>query len=50
MRTANSSPEAICEHRWWSLAELETTPDVVFPEGLAAALASIPIMADGDAA
>ncbi len=47
---ANSSSEAICEHRWWSLADLETTPDVVFPDGLAASLASIPIMADGDAA
>ncbi len=40
---ANSSPEAIREHRWWSLAELEATPDAVFPEGLAASLGSIPI-------
>ena len=47
---ANSSSEAICEHRWWSLADLEATPEVVFPDGLAASLASIPIMADGDAA
>ena len=23
------------EHRWWTLAELEATDDVIFPEGLA---------------
>ncbi len=38
-RVVNSSPEAIREHRWWSPVELEATPEVVFPEGLAASLA-----------
>src|SRR5512143_3266485 len=27
----NSSTEPIQEHRWWSLADLQATPDVVFP-------------------
>jgi 8-oxo-dGTP pyrophosphatase MutT (NUDIX family) len=35
----NTSTEAIVEHRWWSLSELRTTTDVVFPDGLLASLA-----------
>jgi 8-oxo-dGTP pyrophosphatase MutT (NUDIX family) len=31
----NSSTEAILEHRWWSLAELIRTSEVVYPQGLA---------------
>ncbi len=38
---ANSSAEAIKDHRWWSLADLGGTRDVVFPDDLAAALARI---------
>jgi 8-oxo-dGTP diphosphatase len=38
----NSSSESICEHRWWSRSELEQTQAVVYPEGLAVLLASIP--------
>ena len=34
----NSSDEAICEHRWWSLAELQSTTETVYPDGLAADL------------
>ena len=30
----NSSSEPIREHRWWSLAELESTTEVIYPEGL----------------
>lgn len=30
--------EAMREHRWWSLEELEATGDVVYPEDLAAIL------------
>ena len=37
----NSSPEPIEEHRWWSLAALRSTAEVVFPEGLADELARI---------
>jgi 8-oxo-dGTP pyrophosphatase MutT (NUDIX family) len=37
----NSSPEPIEEHRWWSLAELEETAEVVFPEGLAGEVARV---------
>jgi len=37
----NTSPEAIEEHRWWSLADLESTDEVVYPEGLASRLARI---------
>jgi 8-oxo-dGTP pyrophosphatase MutT (NUDIX family) len=44
----NSSPEAIREHRWWTVGELQTTQEVVFPDGLAEALATI--IAAGDAA
>jgi 8-oxo-dGTP pyrophosphatase MutT (NUDIX family) len=43
----NSSSEAIREHRWWSLAELEATREVVFPEQFARSLARI---ISGDAA
>ncbi len=31
----NSSPEAILEHRWWTLEELNSTNEVVYPDGLA---------------
>lgn len=31
----NSSSEAILEHRWWSLGELQSTTEVVYPDGLA---------------
>ncbi|HWP56058.1 MAG TPA: NUDIX domain-containing protein [Pyrinomonadaceae bacterium] len=37
----NSSSEAILEHRWWSLAELESTIEVVYPDGLASDLQSL---------
>jgi len=37
----NSSPEPIEDHRWWSLAALERTEEVVYPEGLAVELARI---------
>jgi 8-oxo-dGTP pyrophosphatase MutT (NUDIX family) len=37
----NSSSEAILEHRWWSLAELESTTEVVYPVGLASDLKSL---------
>lgn len=30
----NSSSEPIREHRWWSLAELESTSEVIYPTGL----------------
>jgi 8-oxo-dGTP pyrophosphatase MutT (NUDIX family) len=30
----NSSPEAIEEHRWWSLADLRDTAETVYPEEL----------------
>jgi 8-oxo-dGTP pyrophosphatase MutT (NUDIX family) len=30
---SNQSPEAIREHRWWSLAELLRASDAFFPEG-----------------
>lgn len=29
----NTSPEAIEEHRWWSLAELRETHDTIYPTG-----------------
>ena len=47
---ANSSPEAIREHRWWPLAELAATREVIFPEGLAASLTIITAASSGDAA
>jgi 8-oxo-dGTP pyrophosphatase MutT (NUDIX family) len=31
----NSSSEAICEHRWWPLGELQSTTEVIYPDGLA---------------
>ena len=31
---SNSSSEPIREHRWWSLAELESTGDIIYPTGL----------------
>ena len=34
----NSSPEAIVEHRWWSLDELQSTTEVIYPDGLACEL------------
>jgi ADP-ribose pyrophosphatase YjhB (NUDIX family) len=40
-RVENSSPEPIREHRWWTLTELQSTRDVIYPEGLAAALQAI---------
>jgi 8-oxo-dGTP diphosphatase len=33
--------EVMIEHRWWSVAELTSTSEVVFPEGLVGILASI---------
>jgi len=30
----NSSSEAILEHRWWSLAELQSTSEVIYPQSL----------------
>jgi 8-oxo-dGTP diphosphatase len=37
-RVHNSSSEAITEHRWWSLGELRSTSEVIYPENLAAEL------------
>src|SRR5262249_20745205 len=37
----NSSTEPILEHRWWRRADLERTGEVVYPEDLAARLATI---------
>jgi 8-oxo-dGTP pyrophosphatase MutT (NUDIX family) len=37
----NSTPEAIREHRWWSLAALRATTEVVYPEGLTDSLAEV---------
>jgi len=34
----NSTHEAICEHRWWSLAELQSTTETIYPDGLASDL------------
>ena len=41
----NSSHEAILEHRWWSLGELRSTTDVIYPGGLASDLQAL--LADG---
>jgi 8-oxo-dGTP pyrophosphatase MutT (NUDIX family) len=30
----NTSPEAIEEHKWWSLIDLQETQDTVYPDGL----------------
>jgi 8-oxo-dGTP diphosphatase len=35
------SEEGILEMRWWTVAEVESTADLVFPEGLASALGGI---------
>lgn len=43
----NSSSEAIAEHRWWSLEELQSTTEVIYPDGLASELKSL--LADGAA-
>jgi hypothetical protein len=37
-RLHDSSSEAISEHRWWSLGELRSTSEVIYPEGLASEL------------
>lgn len=37
-RAGDNEAEAVAAHRWWSLPDLESTSEVVFPEGLAAAL------------
>jgi len=37
----NISSEPIREHRWWTLTELQSTSDVIYPEGLAADLESL---------
>jgi|SRR5215831_3325608 len=37
----NSSLEAIREHRWWTLAELQLTSDVIYPEDLIAELQTV---------
>jgi hypothetical protein len=38
---SNSSAEPIREHRWWSLADLEVTREVIYPEGFASSLATL---------
>ncbi len=30
----NTTPEAIAEHRWWSIGELSATSQTIYPEGL----------------
>jgi 8-oxo-dGTP pyrophosphatase MutT (NUDIX family) len=40
----NTSSEGIHELRWWSIAELRTTTEVVFPERLFASLASAEVI------
>ena len=37
----NSSAEPIREHRWWSLAELESTRDVIYPTSLVSDLQAL---------
>ena len=37
----NSSSEAICEHRWWSLPELQSTTETIYPDGLASDLQTL---------
>lgn len=37
-RTGDNEADAVAAHRWWSLPDLESTRDVVFPKGLAATL------------
>ena len=38
---SNRSPEAIVEHRWWSLPELQLASDKFFPEGFVRLVAPI---------
>ena len=40
-RVHNSSPEEITEHRWWSLGDLRSTSEVIYPEGLASELEAL---------
>ena len=40
-RVHNSSSEAITEHRWWSLGELHSTSEVIYPEGFASELEAL---------
>jgi ADP-ribose pyrophosphatase YjhB (NUDIX family) len=37
----NSSSEAISEHRWWPLGELQSTNEVIYPDGLASDLQAL---------
>ena len=37
----NSSSEPIREHRWWTLSELQSTSEVIYPENLAADLQAL---------
>jgi 8-oxo-dGTP pyrophosphatase MutT (NUDIX family) len=37
----NTSPEAIEEHRWWSLRELQATDELIYPDGFVPALAEL---------
>ena len=37
----NSSLEPIREHRWWSLAELESSSEIVYPTGLVSDLQAL---------
>jgi len=37
----NFSSEPIREHRWWTLTELQSTSDVIYPHGLAANLEAL---------
>ena len=37
----NSSSEPIREHRWWSLAELESASEVIYPTGLVSDLQAL---------
>ena len=37
----NSSSEAITEHRWWTLGELQSTTEVIYPDGLASELEAL---------
>jgi hypothetical protein len=40
-RVHNSSPEAIAEHRWWSLRELQSTTEVIYPDNLVSELEAL---------
>ena len=37
----NFSSEPIREHRWWTLPELQSTSEVIYPQGLAADLQAL---------